>query len=193
MDGILNWIGGSDGIFMNYRFAQPGRTQRQHIARWYPEFQFPFANQVLTDPVTGKTDGRLARCTQSNTCPDIFEVNSENEYWAKDMAVLQVDANGNDLPDPTNVRYYLISSLPHAGGVPSTGVGICQQNRNPLVPNRVLRALLVDMDNWVSSGTPPPDSRMPRVANGTLVPPLPQESMGFPSSRRDVQRPPAYW
>ena len=49
VDGMLNWIGGADGIFMNYRFAQPGRTQRQHIARWYPEFQFPFANQVLTD------------------------------------------------------------------------------------------------------------------------------------------------
>jgi Alpha/beta hydrolase domain len=91
-----------------------------------------------------------------------------------------VDPQGNDLPDPANVRYYLLSSLPHGGGVPTTGVGICQQTRNPLVPNSVLRALLVDMDQWVSSGTPPPDSRMPRVANGTLVPPLPQESMGFP-------------
>jgi hypothetical protein len=181
MDGVLNWVGGGDGIYMNYRFAQPGRTQRQHIARWYPEFQFPFAYQVLTDPVTGKTDGRLGRCTQSNTCPDIFEINSENEYWSKDMAVFQLDSNRNDLPDPANARYYLMSSLPHGGGVPSTGVGICQQNRNPLVANSVLRALLVDMDQWVSSRTPPPDSRMPRVADGTLVPPLPQDSMGFPN------------
>jgi Alpha/beta hydrolase domain len=37
------------------------------------------------------------------------------------------------------------------------------------------------MDQWVSSGTPPPDSRIPRVADGTLVPPLPQDTMGFPS------------
>jgi hypothetical protein len=37
IDGVVNWIGGGDGVFMNYRFAQPGRTQRQHIARWYPE------------------------------------------------------------------------------------------------------------------------------------------------------------
>lgn len=105
-----------DGI-LNYRLAQPGRTQRQHIARWYPEFRFPFANQVLTDPVTGKTDGRRARCTPSNTCPDSLE----NEYWAKDMAVLQVDGNGKDLPDPANVRYCLTSSLPHNGGVATTG------------------------------------------------------------------------
>jgi len=43
-DGMLNWKGGGSGIFMNYRFAQPGRTHRQHIARWTPEIQFPFAD-----------------------------------------------------------------------------------------------------------------------------------------------------
>jgi alpha/beta hydrolase family protein len=177
-DGILNWIGGGDGIFMNYRFAQPGRTHRQHIARWYPEFQFPFANQVIYDPVTGKTDGRLARCTQTSTCPDIFEVNSENEYWAKDMAVFQLDGEGKDLSDPSNVRYFLMSSLPHAAG---TGPGICQLNRNPLVPNPVIRALLVDLDQWATAGTEPPASRMPRVSDGTLVPPLPQDGIGFPA------------
>jgi Alpha/beta hydrolase domain len=178
VDGILNWIGGGDGIFMNYRFAQPGRTHRQHIARWYPEFQFPFANQVIFDPVTGKTDGRLARCTDTGTCPDILEVNSENEYWAKDMSVFQLDGEGKDLPDPANVRYFLMSSLPHAAG---TGAGICQQNRNPLVPNPVIRALLVDLDQWVTGGVEPPASRMPRVADGTLVPPLPQDGVGFPA------------
>ena len=83
ISGIENWIGGSTGIFMNYRFAQPGRTHRQHIARWFPEFQGPFTNEVVLDPITGKTDGRLARCTASNTCPKIFEVNSENEFWSR--------------------------------------------------------------------------------------------------------------
>jgi hypothetical protein len=177
-DGVLNWIGGGDGIFMNYRFAQPGRTHRQHIARWYPEYQFPFANQVMFDPVTGKTDGRLRRCLDTGTCPQIFEVNSENEYWAKAMAVFQLDGERNDLADPANARNYLMSSLPHGAG---TGPGICQQNRNPLVPNPALRALLMDLDQWVTAGTEPPPSRMPRVADGSLVPPMPQESVGFPS------------
>ena len=176
-DGVLNWVGGGDGIFMNYRFAQPGRTHRQHIARWYPEYQFPFANQVLFDPITGKTDGRLRRCIDTSTCPQIFEVNSENEYWAKAMAVFQLDPEGNDLAEPANVRYFLMSSLPHGAG---TGPGICQQSRNPLVPNPALRALLVDLDQWVSSGTEPPASRMPHRADGTLVPALPQDSVGFP-------------
>jgi hypothetical protein len=184
LSGIENWIGGATGIFMNYRFAQPGRTHRQHIARWYPEFQGPFTNEVVHDSVTGKTDGRLARCSASNTCPKIFEVNSENEYWSKNMAVGLVDTAGHDrTTEPANVRSYLVSSLPHSGAVGPTGPGICQQPRNPLVANAVLRALLVDLDEWVSTGKEPPASRVPRVADGTLVPPLPQDKVGFPAIR----------
>jgi len=178
IDGIQNWIACSTGIFVNYRFGQGGRTQRQHIARWYPEFQMPFTNQVMKDPISGKTDGRLVRCTESNTCPKIFEVNSANEYWSKDMAVGLVDARGKDLKnEPANVRSYFIASLPHG---PARGKGICQQNRNPLGPGVVLRALLVDMDQWVTDGVEPPRSRVPHVSDGTLVAPMPQSTQGFP-------------
>lgn len=179
-DGMLNWIGGGNGDFLNYRFAQPGRTHRQHIARWYPEYQFPFAYQTLFDPNTGKTDGRLRKCLETNTCPKILEVNSENEYWEKGGSALHLDPFGNDLPDPVNVRYYLMSSLPHNAGVGPAGPGICQQNRNPLVANPVMRALLVDLDEWVSDRRQPPASRLPRVMDGTLVPSLPQSGVGFP-------------
>ena len=141
-DGILNWVGGASGGFFNYRFAQPGRTHRQHIGRWYPERQFPFANPVLFDPVTGKTDGRLRRCLESGTCPKIFEANSANEYWVKAGSLLHTDTLGNDLENPRNVRFYLFSSLPHSAGIGPTGPGICEQPRNPLVANPGLRALL---------------------------------------------------
>jgi hypothetical protein len=181
IDGIVNWIGGADGIYMNYRFAQPFRTHRQHINRWFPEFQAPFTNQVRFDPVTHTTGGKLARCLASATCPKIFEVNSANEYWAKDMAVAHVDEAGMDLADEAaNVRAYFLASLPHQGGIGATGRGICQQERNPLVANAVLRALLVAMDQWVSTSVAPPASRLPRVADGTLVPPLPRTGQGFP-------------
>ena len=173
---MLNWVGGASGGFFNYRFAQPGRTHRQHIGRWYPERQFPFANQVLFDPITGKTDGRLRRCLASDTCPKIFEVNSANEYWVKAGSLLHTDTLGNDLRDPRNVRFYLFSSLPHSAGIGPTGPGICQQPRNPVVANPGLRALLVALDEWVSAGKTPPASRVPRRANGTLVASLPQES-----------------
>jgi hypothetical protein len=177
IDGVLNWKAGGSGIFMNYRFGQPERTHRQHIARWTPEYQFPFADVKLTDAVTGKTDWRLRRCEETNTCPKTFEANSSNEYWAKAASMVQTDSQGHDLGGVENVRYYLFSSFPHGGG---NGRGICAQPQNPIRPNATLRALLLDLDAWVSKGEAPPADRMPRVADGTLVPPLPQAGMGFP-------------
>ena len=180
-DGVLNWIGGASGGFFNYRFAQPFRTHRQHIARWFPEREFPFANHLLTDPVTGRTDGRLERCRASGTCPRLMEANSANEYWVKGASLLHTDLEGDDLPDPPEVRFYLFSSLPHAAGIGSSGLGICQLPRNPLVANAGLRALLVALDEWVTTGAEPPASRVPRRADGSLTIPLPREMVGFPS------------
>jgi hypothetical protein len=42
----------------------------------------------------------------------------------------------------------------------------------------ILRALVVDLEEWVKHGTPPPDSRIPRLADGTLVPP---DQLAFPA------------
>lgn len=178
-DGVLNWVGGASGMYLNDRFAQPFRTHREHIARWYPEFRFPFAYQITTDTVTGRTDGLLRRCAQSDTCPKIIDANSENEYWAKDGALLHIDTAGNDLPESTDVRLYLIAGRAHLGGIPVAGPGICQQPRNPLVANAALRALLAVLDDWVSRGSAPPPSMVPRVADGTLVSPA-QNAVGFP-------------
>ncbi len=177
-DAVDNYIGGGNGIFGNYRFAQPGRTERQHRDRWYPEGRFPFADQVTFDPITGRTDGGLRRCFETDTCPKIIESNSENEYWAKSSSLLHTDTLGNDLPDPGNVRFYLFSSLQHGA---ASGRGICQQPQNPVVPNPGLRALLVTLDDWVNNANDPPLSQVPRRRDGTLVPSLPQSSVGFPN------------
>jgi hypothetical protein len=177
-DGVLNWKGGGSGIFLNTRFSQPVRTHRQHIARWTPEIQFPFANERLHDPVTGRTAGRLDRCEETHTCPKIIEANSSNEFWAKAASNLLTDARGRDIEDlDSNVRYYLQSSAPHGA---ASGKGICAMERNPLGPNQLLRALLVDLDAWVVFRRDPPHNRIPRVRDGTLVPPLPQAGQGFP-------------
>jgi hypothetical protein len=52
--------------------------------------------------------------------------------------------------------------------------------RNPLDPAPVERALWMDLDQWATMGTPPPDSAIPRLWDGTLAPPLPQSAVGFP-------------
>lgn len=179
-DAMLNWIGGGDGIFMNYRFAQPTRTQRQHIARWTPEFQFPFADIPFFDQATGKYGSRLDACRSSGTCPKIFEINSENEYWSKGGSMLTTDGRGHDLHlgASPEVRYYQLASLPHGAG---TAAGICRQPQNPLMPDPVLRALLLDLNEWVSNGKQPPNNAVPSFASHTLAPSLPQSGMGFPN------------
>jgi hypothetical protein len=179
-DGMINWIGGGDGIYMNYRFSQPTRTSRQHIARWDPEFQFPWANQALFDPITRRYGGRLDACSRTDTCPKIFELNSENEYYAKGGSMLTTDTQGHDLDlnFTQNVRYYQMASLPHGAG---TAAGICRQPQNPLNASTTLRALTIDMDEWATYGTSPPSNRVPTRAGGTLVPSLPQSGMGFPN------------
>ena len=179
IDGMLNWIGGADGIYLNYRFAQPTRTSRQHIARWYPEFQFPWADIATYDPNTHQFAGRLDACLWTDTCPLIFELNSENEYYSKGGSMLTTDPEGHDLDlnFSPNVRYYQLSSLPHGAG---TAAGICRQPQNPLTPGTTLRALIVDLDEWATSGTEPPANRVATRASGTLVPSLPQSDMGFP-------------
>lgn len=179
LDGILDYIAGASSGFWNYRFAQSFRTHRQHIARWTPERVFPFANQLLFDPVTEQLGGRLVRCTLTGTCPKILEANSSNEYWVKGGSLLHTDTLGHDLLfDAPGVRTYLFSSLPHS---PAAGPGICEQSRNPVSPGPGLRALLVDLDDWISHGAQPPASRLPRRLDHTLVPSLPQSGVGFPA------------
>ncbi len=123
IDGILSWTGGGSGDQINYRFGQTDRTERNRQNHLYPEGVFPFAHQVLTDHLSGKTGGRDERCTASNTCPKLIDGNSANEYWVKAGSLLHTDTRGNDLKDPENVRFYLVSGLSHGvGDITSMGV-----------------------------------------------------------------------
>lgn len=167
-DGVFNWVGAGDGVDLNSRFAHPEPTERNRQDHLYAEASFPFSYSTLTDPLTGKTDGRDVRCMQTNTCPLIMNVDSANEYWVKAGSLLHTDLQGNDVPDPVNVRNYLLSGLQHASGAPANSLGICQQFGNSTDPNPALRALFEDLDQWID-GTPPPPSAVPSRADNTAV------------------------
>jgi len=165
---------------MNYRFSQPARTERNRQDQLYVEGVFPFANQRSTDPISGKTAGRYDRCTVTKTCPLGMEVYSANEYWVKAASLFTTDPAGKiDLPDHPMARVYFISSHQHGTGN-AASKGNCQQLQNPLDSAPVLRALFVAMDEWSTKGIAPPPSEVPRLADGTLVPPMPQSKVGFP-------------
>ena len=190
IDGMENAIGGGSGAGINYRFAQTGRTERNRQHRFFPEAVFPFAYPELHDPVSGRTGGRGARCLASGTCPRVFEINSANEYWVKAASLLHTDTEGHDLADPEHVRFFLVAGTQHGTGRAGRR-GSCQQLQNPTDSAPVLRALLVALDEWVTEGVAPPDSRVPRVSDGTAVFSVPQPAtvtgmvprtkLGFPA------------
>jgi hypothetical protein len=99
LDGLMQWVAGGNGINMNYRFSNPGTTQRNRQAQLYPEAIFPFANERITDHISGQTAGRYDRCTATGTCPLAIELYSSNEYWVKTASLFHTDTQGTvDLP-----------------------------------------------------------------------------------------------
>ena len=180
-DGHMNWIAAGDGINMNYRFSEPGRTNRNRQDLRYLEGRFPFAGPSTTDPISGETGGRYDTCSATFTCPFVMQIYSANEYWVKGASLLTTTPDGKtDLGDSPNSRNYFISSHQHGTGS-ATSMGACQQFQNPLDSAPVQRALWIAMDDWATTGKAPPPSMVPKLADGTLVPPLPQSGLGFPS------------
>jgi len=173
-DGMMQWIGAGDGINMNYRWSQTKRTERNRQEELYLEGLFPFANQTTFDPISGQTDGRYNKCTATHTCPLATEFYSANEYWVKAGSLMSTDPTGTfDLPDQPEARVYLLASKQHGGAGNPASKGLCQQFLNPLDSAQVQRALWEDLDQWSTQGVPPPPSRVPRLDDGTLVPPPP--------------------
>jgi hypothetical protein len=181
LDGLMQWVAGGNGINMNYRFSNPGTTQRNRQAQLYPEAIFPFANERITDHISGQTAGRYDRCTATGTCPLAIELYSSNEYWVKTASLFHTDTQGTvDLPGHPLARLYLISSHQHGGAGNVNSRGNCQQFGNPLFSGPVQRALFEALDDWSTKNIEPPPSMIPKFSDGTLVPPLPQSVAGFP-------------
>jgi hypothetical protein len=180
-DGMMQWIAAGDGLNMNYRWSQTKRTNRNRQDLLYLEGLFPFANVTTHDPISKTTDGRFKRCSKTRTCPLKIDFFSSNEYWVKAASLMHTDPKGKrDLPDHPDARLYLLSSKNHGGPGDPTSKGLCQQFQNPIDSAPVQRALWQALDQWSTLGIEPPPSKIPHLSDGTLVPPLPQQTVGFP-------------
>src|SRR5580692_11308317 len=180
-EGLMPHISGGKKTFTNYRFSQPGRSPYQHADMLYPGADFPFTYPVITDTLTGKTDGFLARCLAAGNCPKIIKSDSELEFYQQRASLVVTDTKGDALAMPDNVRLFLLSNLQHfslANAKPEM-VKVCAFPTNPLNAGPPVRALLVALDDWISKGTLPPASRYPSRSDGTLVSPA-ADDVGFP-------------
>ena len=190
IDGHMQWIAAADGLNLNLRFSQPGRTERNRQDHLYAEGLFPFANESTTDHITGKTAGRNDKCAATITCPFVMEIYSANEYWVKAASLFHTDTKGTvDLPGHPQSRYYFMSSMRHGTGN-GNAKGNCSQFDNPLDSSPVQRALFIALDRWVSNGVEPPASRLPRLVGRDARAAAAAVRNGFPEHPgRHVQRP----
>ncbi len=167
-DGVLSHVAGIGRVFHNTPFAQPFRTRTWHEDHDFPEVAFPFAAAPMDDPLSGQS-GALLRGDASD--PRLIETNTSTEYWQKGASLLHTDPLGTrDVPLPGHVRAFLLAGTQHGGkaGMPRDA-GPCVNPRNWHDPMAAIRALLVALDEWVAFDRPPPASRLPLLADGTLV------------------------
>ncbi len=167
-DALFPVVSGSRRTFINFAFAQPGRYSRQHEDHAFLDDQFPFTYPTLTDPLSGRTDGIMARAAETGMRPKILHLDADSDMWAARASLSATDPEGADAAMPEDVRLYLASGIQHAVYKPAANP-VTQLPGNPLGYAAWMRALLIALTEWVEKGTPPPASRFPSRAGGTLV------------------------
>jgi hypothetical protein len=172
-DGLIPHVaGGKHGEF-NHRFAQPSSQASRS-----PNNLFPFSDVAQTDPQTGRTDGLLSRLMARGKLPKVMHTYTSSEYWGGHGALVHIDITGSrDLDVPESVRIYHFGGVQHPVGTfppqdtdPRQGAR-GQHSFNWTDYRPLLRAALVNLDRWVSSGESAPPSRHPCLRDGTAVAP----------------------
>ena len=172
--GMHIHVAGVQKLYLNYRFAQPNPFTQQHRERYVPDTNFPRQYAVRINPFTKNPDGILKR---PMTDPKIIHTDTSNEYWQFRAALTGASEGGSmDFSESAKVRRYLLSSLQHGGfktDSPNHGIADrqCEQLTNTTHPGPMLRALVVALDEWVVRNTAPPEPRVPKIADATLVAP----------------------
>jgi len=165
---FVHVAGGGKGGF-NYRFAQTTRHFSHYEESIYPTDYFPFATTVQRDPVTGRRASVLDHAREARAVPRLIYTASSTDYWVRAASLLHTDPIGReDIDLDPKARAYLLAGAQHVVAVPEQRE-IYENCLSPVDYRPHLRALLTALDAWVSAGIAPPASRLPRIADGTLV------------------------
>jgi hypothetical protein len=170
-DGVFVHIAGGRRGEFNQRFGQPSLNASSSVGS-----QFPFTDTAAVDPVTGERGALLARLEARGMLPKIVVVNTAAEYWRGDASLVHADVEGTrDMAPHRETRVYLFAGCQHTPGTvpppdadPNTGSrGLQTFNVVDYAP--LMRAVLINLDRWVSGGIEPPPSAVPRLDDGTGV------------------------
>ena len=169
-DGVIAHTAGAGRGSFNHRFAQPSRDAHRFRAFLYPTDVYPFSDLPQRDPETGLEEGLLDRLRRNDAVPKIFFTNTGYEYWGRNAALIHTFLDGSrDLELGPEVRSYHFASTQHfVEPFPPRPVAT-RHPGNPVDFLWSLRALLLAMDSWITDGEAPPQSRLPRLADSSLV------------------------
>lgn len=173
-DGAMIQIGGAGRGGFNHRFGHPGRVGNPYANFFYPGDDPPFTGRP--SEVDGRRAGLFDRSRAQGTMPRVFQLNTGYEYWGRAASLVHMTADGTrDVPPLPNERLY------HLAGAPHYSLPFPPHPRSEIRPglfvgsrvdtSGITRALLVRMLDWVERDVPPPASRIPSIAAGTLVSP----------------------
>lgn len=145
---------------------------------------FPSTDVATTDPVTAITDALHRRLDARGSRLKVFYTNTSAEYHRGDASLVHTDPEGlRDVAHGPHTRVYHFAGTEHGLGVwppadttpiaadPSGWHERSQNLRGTIDYGRLLRACLVHLDGWVTTGVEPPPSRHPRIDDGTAVTP----------------------
>lgn len=153
-DGVHAHIASARRGEFNFRYAQPSLT---HVLG--PGYGPPYDTSSL-----------LARQRALGGVPKVIETNSAWEYWRGDGALVHQHADtGDDLPEDSDARAYLVAGTDHMGTFPMKEMLPTANPVHHLDAGPVLRALFTALDRWVCDGEAPPPSQVPRRGDGTAV------------------------
>ena len=168
-DGVLPHVAGAGRMWLNHRFANADVSGgQQYEDHFNPADAFPFSYTETTDHLTGLTDAVLKR---PKTDPLVIHTQTSTEYWQRRGSLVHTDTRGHVLPQPKGVRVYTWASAQHfADPLPKRPErGVCQNYRNIVATSMLFRAMIDAMDRWAAAGVTPPESRVPRRVDRTLV------------------------
>ena len=159
-DGVFAHTAGAGRGSFNHRFAQPSRDAQPYSTFFYPTDVPPFT-------------GIGARAATFGPTPKVFYIDGGYEYWGRGASLAHTDG-GRDVPFLPFERRYVVNAAQHSspGAFPPAqriDSGPAWRG-DPLDQRLALRALLVDLVEWVKDGRTPPPSTHPTIAGGTLVP-----------------------
>ena len=164
----IHVAGGGKGGF-NYRFCQTTHHPSDLEGNYMPADHPPFNYLSDDDPGSMGENDLLKEAKKLGKIPKIIVTNHALEYWTRSASLIHTTLDGqNDASVHDRVRIFMTNGAPH--GTPGRRSNIVSEHSLSTVEIApVLRAMQVMLDDWVSKGKEPADSRYPMLKNKQLV------------------------